>query len=156
MDNNILACEYGVEQLAELSQTDYRLDLNQGMDARLVNERIADIIANLKWIKYIRFSCDQAHQIDAIQAAAVLLGQRGVKPYRLFVYLLVTDDLEDAAYRVDSLKTLKGIRIYAQPERNEARGIVPNAAQLEFSQRYVYGGKFRKETWSRILPQTQH
>src|SRR5262249_40097276 len=28
MDNNILACDYGVRQLAELSETDYRLDLN--------------------------------------------------------------------------------------------------------------------------------
>ena len=56
MDNNILASEYGLEQLSELSKTDYRLDLNQGMDARLVNERIADIITRLKWIKYVRFS----------------------------------------------------------------------------------------------------
>ena len=27
MDNNILACEYGIQQLAELADTDYRLDL---------------------------------------------------------------------------------------------------------------------------------
>jgi hypothetical protein len=90
MDNNILACEYGIEQLAELAGTDYRLDLNQGMDARLVNDRIADIIARLKWIKYIRFSCDQIPQIDAIEKAAALLVRHGVRPYRLFVYLLVT------------------------------------------------------------------
>ena len=29
MDNNILASEYGLKQLAELSRTDYRVDLNQ-------------------------------------------------------------------------------------------------------------------------------
>lgn len=28
MDNNILACEYGVEQLRELAETEYRIDLN--------------------------------------------------------------------------------------------------------------------------------
>jgi len=43
------------------------------MDARLVNERIADIIASLKWIKYIRFSCDQISQIEAIENAAAML-----------------------------------------------------------------------------------
>jgi len=147
MDNNILASEYGIEQIAELAGTDYKIDLNQGMDARLVDGRIADIIARLNWIKYIRFSCDQISQIDAIQNAAALLLERGIKPYRLFVYLLVTKDIENAAYRVDRLKELKNISIYAQAERNEARGIVPNAAQLEFSQRYVYGRGYKKEAW---------
>lgn len=33
-------------------------------------------------------------------------------------------------------------------ERNERLGIVPNKSQLEFAQRYIYSGKFRKETWS--------
>ena len=109
MDNNILACEYGITQLAELAQSDYKIDLNQGMDARLVNARIADIIASLKWIKYIRFSCDQIPQIEAIENAAALLADRGVKPSRLFVYLLVTKDLANADCRVQRLKKLRPI-----------------------------------------------
>jgi radical SAM superfamily enzyme YgiQ (UPF0313 family) len=59
MDNNILAADYGINQLAELADTDYRVDLNQGMDARLVTPEIADILARVKWLKYLRFSCDQ-------------------------------------------------------------------------------------------------
>ena len=146
MDNNILACDYGITQLAELAGTNYRLDLNQGMDARLVNERVADIIARLKWIKYIRFSCDQIPQLEAIENAATLLADRGVKPSRLFIYLLVTKDLENADYRVQRLKQLK-VSIYAQAERNPARGIMPNAAQNKFAHRYVYGRCYKKETW---------
>jgi len=147
MDNNILACDYGIEQLAELSQTDYRLDLNQGMDARLVDERTAAIIARVKWIKYIRFSCDQISQLDAIENAAALLGTHGIKPYRLLVYILVTKDLDNAACRVERLKKLKSISLYAQAERNEIKGIIPNTAQLEFAQRYIYGRCYEKETW---------
>ena len=147
MDNNILASEYGIQQLTELAQTDYRVDLNQGMDARLVNGRIADIIASLKWIKFVRFSCDQIPQIEAIENAAALLSERGIRHYRLFVYLLVTGDIENAAYRVDRLKKLHSISIYAQAERNEARGIRPNAAQNEFCHRYIYGNGYKKETW---------
>ena len=154
MDNNILACEYGINQLAGLAETDYRVDLNQGMDARLVNERIADIIARLKWIKYIRFSCDQIQQIKAIENAAALLLERGIKPYRLFIYLLVTSDIESAAYRVERLKKLKNISIYAQPERNEPQGITPNAAQKEFCQRYIYGRSYKKETWREYCQRT--
>jgi hypothetical protein len=147
MDNNILACEYGIEQLNELSRTEYLIDANQGLDARLVTPRVAAILARAKWIRHIRFSCDQIPQIDAILNTAALLAEHGVKPYRLFIYLLVTKDVEDAAYRVERLKALKGIDLYAQAERNGALGIVPNAEQLEFSQRYIYSRRYKKETW---------
>jgi hypothetical protein len=147
MDNNILACEYGIEQLESLISSGYSIDLNQGMDARLVTENIAKILSRLKWIRYIRFSCDTIPQVEAIINVADMLLKYGIKPYRLFIYLLVTKDINNAAYRVDELKKLKAINIYAQAERNERLGIVPNKLQLEFAQRYVYGGKYRKETW---------
>ena len=147
LDNNILSCEYGIKELNGLTNTNYKIDLNQGMDARLVDERVAEILSRLKWIKYIRFSCDTIPQIEAIKRAAALLAKYGVRPYRLFIYLLVTKDLDNAAARVEALKELKGISIYAQAERNSLKGIVPNRAQLEFAQRYIYGRSFCKETW---------
>ena len=147
MDNNILACEYGIEQLESLIDSGYQIDLNQGMDARLVTDRIAEILSKIKWIKYIRFSCDTTAQIKAIENASALLMKYGVKPYKMFIYLLVTADVDNAAYRVEQLKKLRGITIYAQAERNERKGIIPNKLQLEFAQRYVYSGKYRKETW---------
>lgn len=147
MDNNILACGYGIEQLESMIGSGYRIDLNQGMDARLIDDRIAGILAQLKWIRFIRFSCDQKSQIEPIRRTIELLGQHGVRPYRIFVYLLVTADIEDAAERVEALKGYKAINLYAQAERNERLGILPNKAQLEFQQRYVYGGKYRTETW---------
>ena len=63
MDNNILASEYGIQQLAELTGTNYYIDLNQGMDIRLLNDDICKILAKLNWIKYIRFSCDTKSQL---------------------------------------------------------------------------------------------
>ena len=70
-----------------------------------------------------------------------------MKPYKVFIYLLVTSDIDNAAERVERLKKFRGITIYAQAERNDRMGIVPDKIQLEFAQRYVYGGKFRSETW---------
>lgn len=148
MDNNILACDYGILQLESLIGSGYKIDLNQGMDARLVDDRIAEILSRLDWIKYIRFSCDQKSQIEPIRQTVELLGKYGVKPYRIFIYLLVTKDVRDAENRVESLKKYKGINLYAQAERNERLGIMPNAAQLEFQQRYIYSGCYRKETWT--------
>ena len=151
MDNNILASDFGIAQLEELTRQNYAIDLNQGMDARLVDERVAKILAGLKWIKYIRFSCDQQAQIEPIMRTAELMGKYGVKPYRLFIYLLVTADIEDAVKRVEALKRLGNITIYAQAERNERQGIVPNKMQLEFAQRYVYSGRYRQESWAEYL-----
>lgn len=147
MDNNILACEYGVQQLESLVDSGYKIDLNQGMDARLVTDRIASILARLKWIKYIRFSCDTTGQIKAIENAIKLLKKYGVKPYRVFIYLLVTSDIDNAVERVERLKKLGSLTIYAQAERNKRLGIMPNKLQLEFAKRYIYSGIFRKETW---------
>lgn len=147
MDNNILSCEFGINQLESLIGSGYRIDLNQGMDARLVDDRIAGILAQLDWIRFIRFSCDQKSQIEPIKRTIELLGNHGVKPYRIFIYLLVTSDIEDAEERVEALKGYTGINIYAQAERNGRLGIMPNKEQLEFQQRYVYGGCYRKETW---------
>lgn len=151
MDNNILACDYGVGQLASLVGSGYRIDLNQGMDARLVTPEIADILAKLKWIRFLRFSCDSEAQIEPILRTCELLAGRGVRPYRVFVYLLVTADLDSASRRVEALKYLRGINLYAQAERNESLGIRPGKAQLEFAQRYVYGGCYRRETWQEYL-----
>jgi len=148
MDNNILACDCGVEQLKSLIDSGYRIDLNQGMDARLVTDDIAQILSKLKWIKYLRFSCDTTTQIEHIQKTAEMLGKRGIKPYRLFIYLLVTEDLDNAEYRVEQLKKLRGITIYAQAERKLDGESKPNTLQKKFCQRYVYSGKFRSVSWS--------
>ncbi|GHU35513.1 radical SAM protein [Clostridia bacterium] len=149
MDNNILACDYGIEQLKLIASIhEIKLDINQGMDARLITPEIADILARINWIKYIRFSCDTKSQIEPVIRAAELLKARGIKPYKLFIYLLVSSDVMDAAIRVTALKHIGSITIYAQPERNERLGIVPNQEQKYFAGRYVYRGIYRKETWS--------
>lgn len=147
MDNNILAIEYGIHQLESLIGSGYRIDLNQGMDARLVTEEVADILSRLSWIRHIRFSCDQKSQIEPIQRTIELLQAHGIRPYRVFIYLLVTADIQDAAERVEALKKYNGINLYAQAERNERLGVIPNKLQLEFAQRYIYGGCYRTEPW---------
>ncbi len=148
MDNNILACQYGIEQLKSLIGSGYCIDLNQGMDARLVDDHVAGILSQLKWIRFIRFSCDQKSQIEPVRNAIELLGKHGVKPYRIFIYLLVTADIQDAVERVEALKGYKAVNLYAQAERNERLGIIPNKMQMEFQQRYIYSGRYRNETWN--------
>lgn len=147
MDNNILSIDYGINQLAELAKTDYKIDLNQGMDARLVTPAIADILCKVKWIKNIRFACDHSSQIESIRNVAALLQERGVPASKMFVYFLVTKDIEDCLRRVDALRDLGAITLYAQAEQNPTLGIFPDRWQKVFAQKYIYGGQWRKQNF---------
>lgn len=152
MDNNILACDYGIEQLRELSKTDYKIDLNQGMDIRLVDDEICAILKDIKWLKYIRFSCDSKVQLPYFEKAVKLFDNHKIPKSKIFIYLLVRKDISEAEERLRALCNIyKHFHIYAQPERNEPKGIIPDKMQLEFAQRYVYGRCYNSETWQRYV-----
>lgn len=93
MDNNVLACEYGINQLRELANTDYEIDFNQGLDIMLINEEIVKILSKIKWDKYIRFSCDKTYQMPYFQRAFELFDKYGIPKSKIFVYVLVGKDL---------------------------------------------------------------
>ncbi|MCC8174457.1 MAG: radical SAM protein, partial [Odoribacter sp.] len=58
LDNNVLASTYGLEQIEKIIKLGIRVDFNQGLDCRLVTNDIAKLLSKVKWISYIRFSCD--------------------------------------------------------------------------------------------------
>lgn len=63
MDNNILASNYGLQQIEKIIKLGIKVDFNQGLDARLITDEIARLLAKVKWIKRIRFGCDTPGQI---------------------------------------------------------------------------------------------
>jgi len=148
MDNNILACEHGIEQLDSLAHSGLCIDINQGMDIRLVTDEAVQLFKKLNWIRFIRFSCDTKSQLPHFERVAELFRRHKLGISKMFVYILVREDLADADFRVQSLFQIsKSINLYAQAERNGRLGIVPSKPQLEFAQRYVYGRSYKKESW---------
>lgn len=148
MDNNILASPYGISQLEELAETDYLIDLNQGMDIRLLNDDICIILKKLKWLNYIRFSCDSMSQVPYFENLIELFKKHKLPKSKVFIYTLITSDLTEANERIQSLYNIyKNFNLYAQAERNDSLGIVPNQLQKEFANRYVYSRCYKKETW---------
>jgi len=149
MDNNILACSHGIAQLESLTGSGLKIDLNQGMDIRLVTEELVQLFKHLNWIRFIRFSCDTKSQLPYFEKIVRLFEKHKISISRIFIYILVQKDLADADHRVQSLFALnRNISLYAQAERNEHMGIVPNRLQKEFAQRYVYGRIYKKENWA--------
>lgn len=116
MDNNVLASEYGIEQIRSMIGQDVKIDFNQGLDARLITDEIAEMLSLVKWISYIRLACDTSAMIEPLTEAVQKLGKYGVKPYRVFVYTLI-QDIDEAYERIKALGKL-GVNPFAQPYRD--------------------------------------
>lgn len=117
MDNNVLASEHGVRQMEKMIEGGVRIDFNQGMEARRVTPEIAEIISRLKWIRFIRFACDTDAAIDALDKAVNLLMRYGVRADKIFVYMLITDDIVSAERRAIHLREI-GVVPFGQPYRD--------------------------------------
>lgn len=91
MDNNILAAgDYAVEQLEKVIERGYHIDFNQAMDARLVDDRFARLLAKVKWLDHnrIRFGCDTHAQIAECERAIALINSYGFKG-QYFLYTMI-------------------------------------------------------------------
>lgn len=127
MDNNILASDYGLQQIEKIAKLKIRVDFNQGLDARLVTPEIASLLAKVKWIKRIRFGCDTPAQIAECERATSLIDKFGYKGEYLF-YCILLNDFKESFERVNHWRN-KGRRFlpHAQPYRdiNNPHQIIP-------------------------------
>jgi len=90
MDNNILASgDYAVEQISKSIERGYHIDFNQAMDARLVTDEYARLIANTKWMHgRVRFGCDTHAQIEHCEKAIEMINSYGFKG-EYFLYTMI-------------------------------------------------------------------
>lgn len=131
MDNNVLACEHGINQIKDMIGQDVRVDFNQGLDARLITPEVAELLSKLKWIRFIRMSCDTDAMLDVVLRAIHFLEKNGVKPYRVFVYLLVQDIASDEKRALALRKA--GAEVFAQPYRDFEKKTEPTREQKAFA-----------------------
>lgn len=131
MDNNVLASEHGIQQIEKLARLGVKVDFNQGLDARLIDDAVARLLAKVKWLSPIRLSCDSQSQMSAVLNAVTLLRWHNARPSKYFVYCLV-NDVSEAMERV---KFLKGLNLdpFAQPFIDFEGGKLPTKEQREFA-----------------------
>lgn len=130
MDNNVLACSHGVEQIRRMGREKVWVDFNQGLDARLITPETAALLAKLHWIRFLRLSCDTSAMLPVIEQAAAYLREAGVAPSRFWCYVLV-QDVAEAHSRVLALEKM-GFDLFAQPYRDYDGG-EPTAEQKAFA-----------------------
>lgn len=116
MDNNVLVSDYGLDQIEKIIRLGLRVDFNQGLDARLVTDDIAKLLAKVKWIKRIRFGCDTPGQIEEVEKAISLINKYGYKG-EYFLYCILMD-FKESFKRVNHWRSKKKIYPHCQPFRD--------------------------------------
>lgn len=139
MDNNILAAgDYCLQQLQKIIERGYRVDFNQALDARLVTDEIAQLLAKVKWLdnNRIRFGCDTHGQIAECERAMNMINRYGFTG-QYFLYTMLTSDFRECYERItywwhrtqETRASHQGRYVYphAQPYRdpNNPRHIIP-------------------------------
>ena len=130
MDNNILAAgDYAKQQMRKIIERGYRIDFNQAIDARLVTDEFAELLANIKWIdRRIRFGCDTHAQIAECERAIALINSYGYHgEYFLYTMIGGKSDFKESYERTHYWwlrnhecreKHLPNIYPYSQPYRD--------------------------------------
>lgn len=127
MDNNILASDYGLRQIEKIVKRKYRVDFNQALDARLVNEDAAKLLAKVRWLNQIRFGCDTPKQVVECERAMSLIDSYRDTPMHYLLYTMIIGDIGECYERVSRFRENKRVRIVAQPYRdfNNPKQVIP-------------------------------
>lgn len=144
LDNNVLASDYGLDQIDRMSREQVWVDFNQGLDARLITPEIARMLARLHWIRFVRLACDTSEMLPVIRQAAAYLKEAGVAQSRLWSYALVRD-VEEALQRVQALREM-GVEPFVQPYRDYDGG-EPTEEQKAFARWVNRKSLFKSCTW---------
>lgn len=145
MDNNVLASDWGVKQIQKIIKLDIRIDFNQGLDARLIDDSMAKLLSRVKWRAPVRLACDTSAQMKHVQKAVEALRWYNTKPMAYSCYVLVRPgEVEDAIRRVRFLKGL-GVDPFVQPYQ-PPEGRLPTKEESDLA-RYVDMKATFKSCW---------
>ncbi len=123
-DNNFLASPTWKNALSELNETGLKVDFNQGLDARLINEESVQLLSELK-VPIFRMAYDLKDERNNIINAVDLFSDHGVRRRNIFIYTLynfesegpsINDTPEDFHQKI---KEILGLGCVAYPMRFE-------------------------------------
>ncbi len=126
MDPNILACTQWEDLLQQLANSDAWVDINQGLDSRLLTIEKVQMLNQIK-LKDVRFAWDNIKQSENVLRGLELYAKYGkLKERNRIVYVLTNFDtnMEEDLYRIYKLREMHYspyVMIYNKP--NAPKGI---------------------------------
>lgn len=120
------------------------MDFNQGLDARLIDDGVARLLARVKWLEPLRLACDSGACIESVRKAVELLRWHNCTPRAYSCYLLV----QDVPGALERIRFLKGIRVdpFAQPYIDRD-GTPPSREQRRLARWVNTKQAFNSMTW---------
>lgn len=146
MDNNVLASDHGIKQIEKIIDKKIKVDFNQGLDARLIDNQMAKLLSKVKWLKPLRMACDSQSMKEPIKKATEFLRQNNCTPSNYFIYTLVKD-VEESLDRINFLKDLK-LDPFAQPYRDFKANKEPDKILKHLSRYVNHKAIFKTISWS--------
>lgn len=127
MDNNIVACDYGLQQIEKIVKLGLHVDFNQAIDARIITEDIAKLLAKVKWIGAIRLGCDTQKKIVECERAMKIIDKYHGDNLHYLLYTMIYNGIDECYNRLSHFRNNKYVRIVAQPYRdfNNHRQVIP-------------------------------
>jgi len=117
LDNNFLALPSHIKKLQKYINKSWRMDFNQGLDARLINKENAKLLARIKYKEMIRFAWDNIKDETEIIKGLKLVIKAGIRPRNITVYVLIGFDttFKEDLYRIQRLRDIKDERGSIKP-----------------------------------------
>jgi hypothetical protein len=117
-DNNILASPYWEDIFSKLEDLSLEVDFNQGLDARLIDERIALRLKRLK-MPLVRLAYDSNQNRNPLKKAINLLKSTGIKGRKILVYCLYNTKYDTPDNFLNRIKDIIDWDVVAYPIRYE-------------------------------------
>ena len=117
MDANILACRDRIDLLHQLAESKAYVNFNQGLDARCINEEVAELLRHVK-LKRVHFAFDLMWNEDKLLKGLKLFKEITKFPqFKCIVYILTNYNttIEEDLYRVQKVQELgydPDVRVY--------------------------------------------
>jgi len=137
LDNNILALPDHFKKIcSQLRKEKLKVDINQGMDIRLLTDELAQELKTIKHIGELRFAWDNVNDEDKILKGIDILKRNKCKRAMFYVIVGFNSTIEEDFYRFNVLKKL-GQRSYCmRHEKVKGQRIYNDMASWVNQQRF--------------------
>ena len=126
-DNNILGATNWRSVMDELYEIGKKVDFNQGLDARLIDDEVAERLSHLR-MKIVRIAYDERSMRKSVQKAIEKLSARGIKKRKILCYAMYNFD-DDPQDLLDRIRDLLNWGVVAYPMRYQPMLELPYALE---------------------------
>lgn len=151
LDNNLLASPNWRQTMGDLIAEGLIVDLNQGLDIRLVNDKNVEYLKKLKvGGAKLRFAFDHMSYEKEVRRGIEILLDNGIPPRRISFYLLLGFDGDSTIVERAMILQSYNIEIYPMPYKG-LNGKEPTRAKIEVPDVYFHGSRRNINKFLRLV-----